>query len=242
MKISPATNAAPITDTQLDFLVSEWESTIKKSTITLEERERVLKSDKYSHTEELLRQSLEDGVFPISDAENDENVQALRGSLNDALDYISDKEGLTDDELQERLAAIGAYTSKLSTGWKDHMTQVHNSVIGTMPITLEQGTGTWPMSSREPSVKLLRLSSSSSNPVLSQKSIRFSDDGGDFPLMGSLESISKAHGKDRYSLAESIDSDAADKLTGERYGNIEDKKSSFGKTATSVSSFEYGNP
>lgn len=206
LKILPPTNAAPITDTQLDFLVSEWENTMKKSAETLEEKEMMRKSQKYRYTDEIMRQSIEDSGLPISDAEQDEQVQTLRSSLKDHLDYISDKEGLTDEELQERLASIGTYKSKLSSGWKDHMTQVHHSVSGSMTLNFEPSSETWPSSSRDPSVKLLRLSTSAKSTA--EKELRFSDDGTDFPLMGSVDSL--APGKGRYTFRDSLESENSD--------------------------------
>jgi hypothetical protein len=208
LKILAPLNAAPITDTQLDFLVSEWENTMKMSAETLEEKEMMRKSQKYQYTDDIMRQSIEDSGMPISDAEQDEQVKTLRSSLKDHLDYISDKEGLTDEELQERLASIGTYKNQLSSGWKDHMTQVHHSVSGSMALNLEPSSETWPSSST--SVKLLRLSTSAKSNA--EKELRFSDDGGDFPLMGSVDSL--APGKGRYTFRDSLESENSDFKSG----------------------------
>lgn len=223
--------SVPMTDAQLDFLVTEWENKFKGA--GMEGQKQAMRNSKeFKNTEKSLRRSLGESKVSLTDAHEDEYVLNLRGSLDDALDYMSEREGLTDDELNEQYEILKIHTESLSTDWSDHLNQHRNRIVAAMPAALASDAD-WGVSngepSKEPKLKLLRASSSS---------IRA--DSLDAPLMGSLDrSADRAGGKGRYQVSASMDSNDEDYPP--RRGPADQTKSSAaGRRDREASDYEDG--
>ena len=187
----------PLTDAQLDYLVAEWESTLKSSSSinpNFEEDNKIINiSEKSKRFEDSLRFSLKSESNVLNNIYNDSSVTKLRGSLENALEYISDKEGLTDDELKEQLNLINSQSNDFDQGWSDHLLKLKKSVASSMVIALDSASENEGMSSNEPKLKLLKSTSFSlSNDkfrydIVSDKlKGRYRDDN-ETPLIGSID-------------------------------------------------------
>ena len=217
----------PMTDAQLDFLVTEWENNLKGSGTSKAEVEKnkqaVRSSKEFKDTEDTLRRSLGELKFTLSDVEDNEQVQNLRRSLDDAHGYISEREGLTDDELNEQIEILKGHRESLTADWSVHLDQHRSRIVGAIPFALHRDSY-HTSSSTEPKLKLLRSSSSSNRA-----------DASDMPLMASADrsvDVERKGGGRYQQMSGSVDSTGSDYLA--TRGNDQ-----LGGTAGTVSDFDF---
>lgn len=99
----------PVTDSQIDMLVASWEKAVTQ------EREQISASSKKGTGERRLRKrDWNDDDEDLSDGLTVGKYKEVRGSLDYALTSLSDKEGLTDEELNRNVCISSILFAKAS--------------------------------------------------------------------------------------------------------------------------------
>ena len=120
----------PITESQVDFLVEEWGSKLERECST----EEMMEKEKAAMRNSREFKSFGDDMMKnshsiLSDVKIDTDVIELRRSLDNVLQDIETKAGLSDVELQEHLSKINVHSQSLSQEWSDHMKKVRTLSI-----------------------------------------------------------------------------------------------------------------
>lgn len=139
----------PLTNAQIDMLVPSWETNkvFTAGGVSASEDEsrgksaagnkaRLKKKREWDEGDSPLRQS---GASVQSNADEDDRMdpatlergvyRQMRTSLDEALSEISEKEGLTDDELQRRIAKIKDSSDTLPKEISEHLRFVKSSLF-----------------------------------------------------------------------------------------------------------------